>query len=170
MRPFLTNREEIVEVFTKLQHTRFPFDLTEFTFHEDDASVSYGDTVWFNDNNLTQLPFRFRHVSRGFSISRNNLTTLIGCPESVGRPGSEGWDFVCQQNNLTSLDGGPRVVRGNYFCHFNPLTSLNGFPERFIGSIFIPYSVSESEISLLNERIIFDGEVVGLIRMYNLKQ
>ena len=46
---------------------------------------------------------------------------------------SKVWDgnFSCSYNNLTSLQGVPKIVNGNFWCDNNNLTSLEGAP-RFI--------------------------------------
>ena len=36
--------------------------------------------------------------------------------------------FVCDHNNLQTLEGGPAVVEGNYRATNNPLKSLKGAP------------------------------------------
>jgi hypothetical protein len=44
-------------------------------------------------------------------------------------------DFDCANNNLTSLEGCPKVVTGYFFCQNNKLTSLNYCPKK-VGIIF----------------------------------
>jgi hypothetical protein len=48
------------------------------------------------------LRYRFRKVSGDFHCDGNGLTSLVGCPQTVGR------DFWCDVNHLTSLVGGPQ--------------------------------------------------------------
>ena len=56
-------------------------------------------------------------------VSTLQLTSLEGAPEIV-----EG-DFYCSFNNLTSLKGAPEIVEGYFYCSYNKLTSLKGCPE-----------------------------------------
>jgi hypothetical protein len=159
MKLFLSNREEIIEVFKKLQNKNYPFTIKKFTFHKEDFSVSYASDVWFANNNLTHLPFQFRHVSGWFDISNNNLTTLIGCPETVGER------FYCDYNNLVTLNGGPKVVGDSYVCHSNPLENFTGFPEKYQEILFSPTALFNSEIPWLEQRAEFvenydDGDVL----------
>ena len=70
---------------------------------------------------------RFGTVVGSFDCSHNNLTSLEGAPEKVGKNDERLKDFDCSYNNLTTLEGGPRVVR-NYDCSHNNLISLSGAP------------------------------------------
>ena len=72
---------------------------------------------------LDELPdFSKIKVSRDFTCSENELTSLKGAPKYVGRR------FYCDDNNLTSLEGAPAVVNGDFSCCGNKLTSLEGAP------------------------------------------
>jgi hypothetical protein len=44
--------------------------------------------------------------------------------------------FDCDHNQLTSLEGCPQSVGSNFYCSYNQLTSLEGKP-RHIGGEFI---------------------------------
>ena len=71
---------------------------------------------------------RFGTITGYFDCSQNNLTSLEGAPEMVGK-NSRGCleSFDCSYNNLTTLEGGPRLVE-NYDCSHNNLISLSGAP------------------------------------------
>ena len=77
-----------------------------------------------------KIPFQFGKVTGDFYIDYANLTTLVGCPKTVGG------DFNCSDNELTSLVGGPKTVGGSYRCYDNPITSLDGLPDT-VGKFFI---------------------------------
>jgi len=70
---------------------------------------------------LLDIPVRIRKVSGDFRCSENNLTSLEGDPEEVGK------DFVCWGNQLLTLKGAPRYVGGGFYCQDNNLTSLEDF-------------------------------------------
>ena len=53
----------------------------------------------------------------------NNFTTLKGGPKMVG--GS----FYCNSNKLITLEGAPKEVRGKFDCSDNELISLKGAPQ-----------------------------------------
>jgi len=61
-------------------------------------------------------------VTGTFNCNGNNLTSLIGGPNKIGR------HFYCNDNNLTSLEGGPSFVSGRFICKNNKLISLEGAP------------------------------------------
>ncbi len=78
---------------------------------------------------LTKLPDLSHVVIDGsFVCDNNQLTTLEGCPKEVG-----GY-FWCNQNQLTTLEGGPKEVGGSFNCYNNRLTTLVGGPEKVSGN------------------------------------
>ena len=92
-----------------------------------DGTIDYDGYVLLNNKNLTnlsKLPFKFRNVNGDFSCCNNQLTTLDGCPRIVKG------DFDCSYNKLVNLKGGPKQVGGHYLCYDNELTSLEGLPKK----------------------------------------
>ena len=94
---------------------------------------------------------RFGNVRGGFYCNFNQLTSLEGAPETVGKnffcdinrltdlkgaPQSIGGNFYCNKNQLTSLEGAPQTVGGEFDCSHNSLTSLKGAPETVGGSFY----------------------------------
>jgi len=77
---------------------------------------------------LERLPWDFEKVTDTFYISSNGLTSLEGCPETVGS------QFSCYSNKLTSLEGGPKLLGGGYYCGENELQTLKGSPEEVAGN------------------------------------
>ena len=53
-------------------------------------------------------------INEGFSCYNDQLTSLEGSPKEVR--GS----FSCSDNKLTSLEGSPKEVGGDFYCHNNP--------------------------------------------------
>jgi hypothetical protein len=80
-----------------------------------EGKVDVEGWVQMNIMNLTQIPVKFGKVSKSFSCSDNNLTSLEGAPSEVGG------DFLCFKNNLTSLENCPDYVGGSFICFNNPL-------------------------------------------------
>ena len=72
----------------------------------------------------------FGHVSGSFSFRDNDLQSLKGSPQTVGR------SFYCQGNDLTSLEGAPQTVWGSFLCDRNKLTSLEGAPQTVGGDFY----------------------------------
>ena len=95
---------------------------------------------------------RFGKVTGNFWCSRNNLTSLAGCPQEVGgtfncygnelstldgSPKKVTMTFDCSENELVSLKGISGVIGGSFYCHRNNLTSLEGLPDNLkIGGDF----------------------------------
>ena len=76
---------------------------------------SKGNLV-LNDLKLTKLPDILKDISVGgsFICNGNNLTSLEGAPKSVGG------NFNCSYNELTSLEFAPKSVGRDFVCHNNP--------------------------------------------------
>ena len=87
-------------------------DLSVVVNVDDDVSLSYEFAGY--------IPVIFGVVSGDFSCVGNKLTSLKGCPESVGG------NFFCGDNKLLNLKGCPESVGGSFVCSNNKLTSLEG--------------------------------------------
>ena len=67
----------------------------------------------------------FGNITRNFYCYSTKITSLEGSPEKVGG------DFRCSHiDTLTSLKGAPKEVEGNFVCEFTEITSLIGAPEK----------------------------------------
>ena len=97
-----------------------------------DGSIDVDGDVDLRRKKLKNLPLNFNKVTGGFYCSGNQLTSLEGCPKSVGG------GFYCLNNQLTSLEGCPKEV-GNFYCNSNQLTSLKGCPKE-VGGDFLCYN------------------------------
>ncbi|MBR2274146.1 MAG: PcfJ domain-containing protein [Alphaproteobacteria bacterium] len=84
------------------------------------------------ENQLTSLEGVPQKVGRDFDCGRNQLTSLAGAPQKVGG------HFKCSENQLTSLEGAPQKVGGGFVCVYNQLTSLAGAPQE-VGGDFVCY-------------------------------
>ena len=95
-----------------------------------------------SEQGLTDLKgVRFGKVSGNFRCRDNELTTLVGAPQEVGR------SFLCNDNELTSLVGAPQTVGVSFLCHDNELTTLVGAPQR-VGMSFLCERNPVSETTL----------------------
>ena len=74
-----------------------------------------------------KLKIRFGKVGGNFDCSYNELTSLDGVPKVVGG------GFNCSHNKLATIEGAPQKVGGNFNCSFNNLTSLEGAPNEVDG-------------------------------------
>jgi aspartate carbamoyltransferase regulatory subunit len=102
------------------------FQIKNYTIK--DGLISTDDNVNLIKK-VKKMPVQFGQVGGYFDCYNNQLTSLVGCPESVG-----GY-FRCNNNQLISLDGTPKSVDGDFYCANNQLTSLEGAPEE-VGGYF----------------------------------
>jgi len=63
-------------------------------------------------------------------VSFKKLTTLEGAPKIING------NFNCSNNKLTTLEGAPETVDGAFYCYDNNLTSLKGSPEVVEGAFW----------------------------------
>ena len=111
---------------------------------KDDLTVDVYGGVWIHEKNLDYIPVQFGVVSDTFNCSRNNLTSLKGCPTKVGGvfscsnnnlislkhcPNEIGVKFDCSNNNLISLKHCPISAGIKFDCSNNNLTSLEHYPK-----------------------------------------
>jgi hypothetical protein len=112
-------RKSIDQVCTK-------YEIRNYSINAD-GSIDVDGNVDFNWSRLDRIPLKFNRVSGFFDCAYNSLSSLDGCPVSVG-----GF-FDCKYNKLSSLDGCPVSVGGFFDCRFNSLTSLKGCPTNVSG-------------------------------------
>ena len=74
-----------------------------------------------------------------FMCNHNQLKSLQGAPRIING------DFICSYNQLTTLQGAPQTVGGDFLCNNNELTSLQGAPQT-IGKDF---SCNNNELTSL---------------------
>jgi hypothetical protein len=125
------------------------------TINPDGTVDIEGDCELKLGKKVNQLPVKFGEVSGNFDCNDNQLTSLVGAPQSVGgyfgcynnqltslegAPQSVGGDFYCGDNQLTSLVGAPQSVGGGFSCHSNQLTSLEGVPQSVGGDFYCSWS------------------------------
>lgn len=126
------------------------YGIKNYTINEDDSIDVDGD-VRLGGWNLDIIPLKFNKVNGNFSIANNNITSLDGCPKIVN-----GY-FYCYVNNLNSLKGAPLTVGGNFYCNNNNLENLEYFPN-FIGGSFGCCENHGLMIYGINDKV--DGDVI----------
>ena len=104
------------------------YRIQNYTINPDESIDVDGD-VNLSSRGLKRIPLKFRNVRGYFYCNYNQLTSLEGCPQSVGGA------FSCSGNQLTSLEGCPQIVGGAFYCYSNKLTDFNGFPEYWTGIV-----------------------------------
>ncbi len=113
----------------KIVRTCKKYDIKKYTIREDGSLDVFGNVTFFNKN-LKRIPLIFNEVTGNFSCSKNQLTTLKGCPRKVGM------HFMCQENRLTTLEHCPDFVGMDFDCSHNSLETLNGIPNEIFGSLY----------------------------------
>ena len=86
--------------------------------------VNVNTEVDLSYKKLDFIPVKFNRIKGNFICANNNLSSLEFCPKYI-----EG-NFDCHDNNLTSLKFSPKHVRDNYYCGNNKLISLRYAPKK----------------------------------------
>ena len=76
------------------------------------GEIDVNGSVWLNNKDFKELPYKFGYISNTFSLSGcKNLTSLKNCPDYV----EDSFDIDgCTQ--LDSLEGCPKEVKRNFCC------------------------------------------------------
>jgi hypothetical protein len=104
------------------------YKIRDYQIRDDGSIDGDGDVNLYNRlGDLKKLPLTFNEIMGDFICGENNLTTLDGCPKKV-----HGY-FYCYENKLTSLEHSPKIVEGNFVCRDNnDITSLEGLENTYI--------------------------------------
>jgi len=158
------------------------YGIYNYTINKDNT-IDVDGVVNLSYKELTKLPLKFGKVSGDFYCNNNNLTTLEGGPQSVGRsfncrnnylntlegcPKSVGGSFNCSENELTTLEGGPQSVGENFYLEENELKDLYGFPEFFDNTIYYYNNPIEEILDLFNINKL--GKVIDFLNEYGVIQ
>ena len=79
--------------------------------------INVDGNFYCSERGLTDFKgVRFGNVSKDFRCEHNQLTTLVGAPQSVDG------DFWCDNNLLTTLVGAPKSVGRDFGCDGNTVS------------------------------------------------
>jgi hypothetical protein len=123
---------KLFEAFEDIDSICKKYNIENYTINADGLVDVNGDVFLYNKG-LTKLPLKFGKVTGYFGCNDNQLTTLEGGPREVGG------DFDCYNNQLITLEGGPISVGGGFYCRNNKLITLEGSP-REVGGDFSCYN------------------------------
>jgi hypothetical protein len=98
-------------------------------FLQENFDIILGDSIEFLDYKSDKEISNFLLSNYGGTLYHINLTSLEGSPREIYG------DFDCSDNLLTSLKGGPQEIDGDFDCSYNDLTSLEGGPKE-VGGYF----------------------------------
>jgi hypothetical protein len=91
--------------------------INHYSINQDlSVDVAEGVCIW---SDIKKFPIQFNVVLGYFVCSNNELSTLEGVPKIVHG------DFDCSSNNLGSLKYAPELVKGNFNCSNNRLRHLD---------------------------------------------
>jgi hypothetical protein len=179
---------KLFESISEIHNICEKYYIRNYTINND-GSIDVDSDVDLVTEKLTKLPLKFRNVTGYFDCFENRLTTLKGCPISVGDffncgsnklaslegcPKSVGDNFDCSDNNLTSLEGCPELLLGDFDCQYNKITtfeylpfSIDGYFHCDINPIFEIWRLfgDYSKIELFNDYDIIQDDVVILDRL-----
>lgn len=122
------------------------FDIINYTIN-DDMSIDVNDHVDLAFESFDHIPLKFNNVYGDFNISFNKITNLINSPIYVSG------HYIANNNKLTSLEGSPKGVDGNFSIYNNDdLKSLKGCPKR-VGGDFCANECSLKTIKYISNHI-----------------
>ena len=81
----------------------------------ENGKIDVDGEVDIRNKSLTVIPVQFNQVNGNFLCDHNQLTTLNGAPKKVMG------NFGCSENKLTTLKWCPKKVKGNFNCNNNIL-------------------------------------------------
>jgi len=125
-------RDMNIGIYDKIVQWLNKMDIKNYTINDDltidvIGSVKFYKLEDLQNNKIYEFPkhIQFRKIIKGcFLIPNLELITLKGCPyEIFGGEEGDGsfWhgDFVCSNNNLTSLEFAPKKITGSFQCNNN---------------------------------------------------
>ena len=178
---------KLYESFDDIDSICKKFFIKNYTINSDGLVDVDGEVDLYNKD-LTKLPLKFGNVTGYFHCGYNQLTTLEGCPKSVGGdfacyynkltslefcPQSVGRSFLCNNNQLTTLEGCPQSVGVSFHCSNNLLKDLYGFPEFFDGIIYHKHTTVSEILNLFEQddhKQFILGKFIDLLNEYGVIQ
>jgi len=115
----------------------------------------FGDVVYNNwyVSYEGHLEVKFNYIRGDFQLEDDNITSLIGGPRIVDG------NYIVDSRKITSLEGAPNEVRGMFSCRSTLITDLKGAPER-VGSFDAKRNARLTSLEglpkFVNERIDFE--------------
>ena len=147
----LTNKSQVNSICRqlKLKDYQINDDLTVDVNHVG----HFDESVKITRENIVdgKLPIKFNKVKGGFEANWCGLTTLEGSPKWVGG------NFQIVSNKLTTLEHAPGYVGGGLNCRDNNLTTLKYSPKK-VGHDFNGYGNGIGDGFCLHENNIRDLE------------
>jgi hypothetical protein len=137
------NKREIEEWLAK-------YNIRNYTIN-DDLTVDVNDNVYITHNNITELPFKFGKVT-GYFHYLSQAPSLYNCPDYVG-------DYAdVFSTKLTSLEGCPKYIGGNFFINYDntfKYTNVSSYTEllfcNIIGRVYMNVKQPDAAYNILKK-------------------
>jgi hypothetical protein len=110
-----------------------------------DGSIDVEGNVDISYSDYSEIPINFKNVVGGFYCNSNQLTTLNGCPITVGGI------FDCSDNLLETLEGCPITVGADFYASSNNIWSIEHCPTEVGGGIYLHGAQLEDNLMNLSE-------------------
>lgn len=121
---FLTDPSEIKLFLDQVCDEDYSYRINEDGSIDVESDVKIGGVYC---KKLTSIPVKFRKVTGDFTIDgQMKITSLEGSPEECRH-------FTVFSQPISNLNGGPRIVEGDYDVTGCDITSLEGSPEHIFG-------------------------------------
>lgn len=91
----------------ELSYIKYQMDI-DLVIKNDDGSIDYGGNLSLKGQNLSLIPFKFRHVFGYFDCSNNKLYSLKNCPEIIDGT------FYCSNNPIRIIEYLPVKIGGDF--------------------------------------------------------
>lgn len=108
-------------------------DLLLLGFPKQVGSDTIKSSINLSLSKITGLKYLPRTINGALSLAKCELASLEDCPQTING------DFNIQENELiTTLEGGPKVVKGTYHCNY---TSVKDFLHAPINPDFLGFKM-----------------------------
>lgn len=117
----LQNKQEIQDWLDK-------YKISDYTIN-DDLTVDVNSDVNLFYKSINSFPIQFGVVKGDFMCSKNQLTSLKGCPREIHG------NFDCSYNKLHNLEYCPNIINKDFKFQGNGTTTLEYLPEIVNGEL-----------------------------------
>jgi len=103
----------------------------DIIIHPDESISVKAGGVTVNRVSHTTVPVKFRKVAGGFSWTKTLITSCHNMPDEMVGDGM----YIITENQITDFRGGPPQVNGLVVVSDNPASSLEGLPRVIRGNL-----------------------------------
>jgi len=96
------------------------YNIENYTINSD-GSIDVDDNVVLVYYSLIKIPLKFNKIVGDFYLNGNNLTSLEGCPKYIS-----GNFHLSRNRSIKNLENSPEHIGGKFFLDNTNLETLNG--------------------------------------------